>query len=300
LRANRFGKFEIEHELGSGAMGRVYKALDPILDRHVALKTISPSLLSNEENLKRFQREARNAARLQHPNIVTIFEVGEVAGTHYIAMELVEGMELGEAMAPPDRLSVEQKVRMVVDICRGLDFAHRMGVIHRDVKSANIRLAREGTVKILDFGIAKSLRGTDLTDPNLTQQGMVLGTSSYLFFELVQGYKVDHYADMWAVGVILYEMLAGRRFFEAPTITGLIYRIVSEPFLPFDARPCACRRPRRGGRAPSRRTARGASRIGAMAKAARLDGATPCPRRPSTRWSASGPTRRTSRRRGAS
>jgi tRNA A-37 threonylcarbamoyl transferase component Bud32 len=231
----KFGKFEIEHELGQGAMGRVYKALDPILDRHVALKTISPTLLNNEESVKRFQREARRAAQLQHPNIVTIFEMGEVEGTQYIAMELVEGMELSEAMTPADRLGVEQKARLVVDVCRGLDFAHRMGVIHRDVKPANIRLTRDGTVKLLDFGIAKSLR-SDITDPNLTQQGMVLGTPSYLSPELVQGAKVDHYADMWAVGVILYEMLAGRRPFEAPTITSLIHRIVSEPPPPLDAK----------------------------------------------------------------
>src|SRR4030042_4389387 len=216
-------------------MGHVYKALDPILDRHVALKTILPSLLDSEENLKRFRREAKAAARLQHPNIVTIFEVGEVEGTHYIAMELVEGMDLGEAMASPDRLTVEQKVRMVVDVCRGLDFAHKMGVIHRDVKPANIRLTRDGTVKILDFGIAR-LRGSEATDPNLTQQGMVLGTPSYLSPELVQGAKVDHYADMWAGGVILYEMLAGRRPFEAPTITSLIHRIVSEPPPALDAK----------------------------------------------------------------
>jgi eukaryotic-like serine/threonine-protein kinase len=283
LEAGKFGKFEIEDELGQGAMGHVYKALDPILDRHVALKTISPSLLSSEENLKRFQREARNAARLQHPNIVTIFEVGEVAGTHYIAMELVEGMELSQAMTPPDRLSVEQKVRLAVDVCRGLDFAHRMGVIHRDVKPANIRLTRDGTVKILDFGIAKSLRGTDLTDPNLTQQGMVLGTPSYLSPELVQGAKVDHHADMWAVGVILYEMLAGRRPFEAPTITSLIHRIVSEPPPPLDAK--ALRLPGAlatvATRALEKERARRFPDLGAMAKALLVSiGATPPPEMP--------------------
>jgi hypothetical protein len=124
---------------------------------------------------------------------------------------------------------------MVVDVCRGLHFAHRMGVVHRDVKPANVRLTHDGTVKILDFGIAKSLRATDSTDPNLTQQGMVLGTPSYLSPELVQGAKVDHYADMWAVGVILYEALSGRRPFEAPTITSLIHKIVSEPPQALDA-----------------------------------------------------------------
>ena len=216
-------------------MGKVYRAHDPILDRPVALKTVSPALLTGKDTLARFQREARAAARLQHPNIVTIFELGEVEGTHYIAMELIEGLDLGEAMTPPDRFTIEQKVRMVVDVCRGLDFAHKMGVIHRDVKPANIRLTRDGTVKILDFGIAR-FRGSDATDPNLTQQGMVLGTPSYLSPELVQGAKVDHCADMWAVGVILYEMLTGRRPFEAPTITSLIHRIVSEPPPALDAK----------------------------------------------------------------
>jgi tRNA A-37 threonylcarbamoyl transferase component Bud32 len=236
LSTRKFGKFEIEAELGQGAMGKVYRALDPLLERRVALKTISPSLLSNQEALKRFRREARLAAQLQHPNIVTIFEVGEVEGTHYIAMEFVEGMELGEALSPPGRLGVEQKVRMVVDICRGLAFAHRMGVIHRDVKPANIRLTRDGTVKILDFGIVKSLRGTDITDPNLTQQGMVLGTPSYLSPERIRGEKDSPHDDMWAVGVILFEALAGRRPFEAPTITSLIHKIVTEPVAAIDAK----------------------------------------------------------------
>jgi hypothetical protein len=230
-----FGKFEILAELGQGAMGKVYRAHDPILDRPVALKTVAPALLSGKDTLARFRREARAAARLQHPNIVTIFEVGEVGGTHYIAMELVEGFDLGEAMTPADRFTLEQKVRMVVDVCRGLHFAHRMGVIHRDVKPANIRLTKDGTVKILDFGIARVRGGSESTDPNLTQAGMVLGTPSYLSPELLQGAKVDHRADMWAVGVILYEMVAGRRPFEAPTITSLITRIVSAPPPALDA-----------------------------------------------------------------
>ncbi len=229
-----FGKFEILADLGQGAMGKVYRAHDPILDRPVALKTVTPALVTSKETLARFKREAKAAARLNHPNIVTIFEIGEVDATHYIAMELVEGIDLGEAMSPSDRFTLEQKVRMVVDVCRGLHFAHRMGVVHRDVKPANIRLTQDGTIKILDFGIAR-LRGTDSTDPNLTQAGMVLGTPSYLSPELLQGGKVDHRADMWAVGVILYEIVAGRRPFEAPTITSLITRIVGEPPPPLDA-----------------------------------------------------------------
>ena len=230
-----FGKFEILADLGQGAMGKVYRAKDPILDRFVALKTVAPALLTSKEMLERFRREARAAARLQHPNIVTIYEVGEESGIHYIAMELVEGLDLGEAMAPPERYGLEQKIRLMVDVCRGLHFAHRMGVVHRDVKPANIRLTRDGTIKILDFGIAR-VRGTESTNPDLTQAGVVLGTPSYLSPELLQGAKVDHRADMWAVGVILYEMVSGRRPFEAPTITSLIAKIITTPTPPIDGK----------------------------------------------------------------
>ena len=227
--ARSFGKFEILAELGQGAMGKVYHAHDPILERPVALKMVSPALLTGKDTLARFQREARAAARLQHPNIVTIYEIGEVDGTRYIAMEYVDGIDLSEAMAQPDRFPLDKKVRMIVDVCRGLDFAHRMGVVHRDVKPANVRVMKDGTVKILDFGIAR------FGDSDLTQTGVVLGTPSYVSPELLQGAKVDHHADMWAVGVILYEMLTGHRPFEAPTITSLIHRIVADPPPPIDA-----------------------------------------------------------------
>jgi predicted Ser/Thr protein kinase len=225
----KFGKFEIEAKLGQGAMGEVYRAHDPILDRTVALKTVSAALLTGKEALARFRREARAAARLQHPNIVTIYELGEEKGTHYIAMEFVDGQELGEVMASTER-SLEQKVRMLVDVCRGLDFAHKVGgVVHRDVKPANILVRHDGTVKILDFGIAR------MGESSMTQTGIVLGTPSYLSPELLRGAKADHHADMWAVGVLLYEMLAGRRPFEAPTIASLIQKIVNEPLPPLDA-----------------------------------------------------------------
>ena len=226
----KIGRFEILAELGQGAMGRVYRAHDPVLDRPVALKTVSAALLTGKDTLARFQREARAAARLQHPNIVTIFELGEVEGTHFIAMELVEGMDLAQAMTPPDRFTVEQKVRLLVDVCRGLDFAHKTGgLVHRDIKPTNIRLTKDGVVKILDFGIVRMLGEADLT-----QAGMALGTPSYMSPEVVRGEKGDHRADMWAVGVILYEMLTGRRPFEAKTITSLIHKITSEPPPPLD------------------------------------------------------------------
>ena len=211
-------------------MGAVYRARDPVLDRFVALKTLSAEILRNPDSLVRFQREARAAARLHHTNIVTIFELGEADGAPYIAMELLEGMDLAEAMSPADRLTVEEKVRIIVDVCRGLDYAHKNGVIHRDVKPANIRLLRDGSVKIVDFGIAR------LGESTLTETGLVLGTPSYLSPEVLLGGRVDHRADMWAAGVMLYELLTGRKPFQAPTFPGLAYRIIHDELPPVDAR----------------------------------------------------------------
>jgi WD40 repeat protein len=204
-------------------MGTVYRARDPILERDVALKTVAPELLSQADTQGRFQREARAAARLQHPNIVTIYELGETDGTLFIAMELLEGLDLAEAMTPADRLPLVQKLRIVVDMCRGLDYAHKRGVFHRDVKPANVRILKDGAVKIVDFGIAR------VEDSTMTKTGMVLGTPSYMAPEVLRGGRVDHRADMWAVGVVLYELLRGLRPFDAPTIAALVYKIVHEP-----------------------------------------------------------------------
>ncbi len=210
-------------------MGTVYRARDPNLDRPVALKTIAAELAANPEFLGRFQREARAAARLTHPNIVTIYELGEVDGTPFIAMELLEGLDLVEAMSPPGRLPLDEKLRIMVEVCRGLDYAHKRGVIHRDVKPANVRLLQSGSVKMVDFGIAR------LGESTLTQTGILLGTPSYLAPEVVSGGRVDHRADMWAVGVILYELLAGQRPFQAPTFVGLVYKIVHDPVPPLES-----------------------------------------------------------------
>ena len=158
----RIGKFEVQNVLGSGGMGTVYKARDPILDRLVALKTVSAQLLANEDARVRFQREARAAARLQHPNIVTVFELGEADGTVFIAMELLPGIDLVEAMVPPERLPLPEKLRVIVQVCRGLDFAHKKGVIHRDVKPANIRLLPDGVVKLAMLRAANSARASPL------------------------------------------------------------------------------------------------------------------------------------------
>jgi WD40 repeat protein/tRNA A-37 threonylcarbamoyl transferase component Bud32 len=225
----RIGKFEVLDVLGTGGMGTVYKARDPILYRLVALKTVSAQLLANEDARVRFQREARAAARLQHPNIVTVYELGEADGAVYIAMELLAGMDLVEAMVPPERLSLTEKLRAVVQVCRGLDFAHKRGVIHRDVKPANVRLLPDGTIKIVDFGIAR------MGDSTVTQTGVVLGTPSYLAPEVLSTDRIDYRADMWSVGIILYELVTGRRPFQGPTFAALAYKIVHEPLPPIDA-----------------------------------------------------------------
>jgi WD40 repeat protein len=204
-------------------MGTVYRARDTVLERFVALKTVNPALLSRQDTLARFQREARAAARLQHPNIVTVYDLGEVEGTLYIAMELLEGMDLAQAMATPGQLSLDHRIRIGLEICRGLDFAHKRGVIHRDVKPANIRLLEDGSVKLVDFGIAR------LEDSHMTQTGLILGTPSYLAPEVLAGKRVDHRSDMWATGVVLYELFAGKLPYEGDTIAGLVYRIVHEP-----------------------------------------------------------------------
>jgi serine/threonine-protein kinase len=228
MASRRFGKYELLAKLGQGGMGAVYQARDPVLDRMVALKVVSPKLLAEPDTFSRFQREARAAARLQHPNIVTIFELGEAEGTLFIAMELLDGTDLSQIIQPLDPGRVEEKVRMVSEVCRGLDYAHKRGVVHRDIKPANVRILKDGAVKIVDFGIAHVAGST------LTQTGMVLGTPSYLAPEVIASGRVDHRADIWSVGIMLYEILTGARPYDSPEFSRVLYRIVHEPLAPFD------------------------------------------------------------------
>ncbi len=230
---SKIGKYEILAELGRGAMGTVYKARDPRLDRLVAVKMMSEELLIEEEMRGRFQREAKSAANLQHPNIVTIFDFGELEGegSPYIVMELLDGTSLAQLMEEkkPERLL--DRVNVITQICRGLDYAHKRGVIHRDVKPGNIQVLPSGTAKVLDFGIALG-EGSTIK----TKTGLVMGTPNYMAPEQISSEVVDHRADMWAVGVILYELLSGERPFAATTIPGLVYQIVHSPPPPLDER----------------------------------------------------------------
>ena len=224
---DRIGKFEILRALGQGAMGEVFLARDTTLGREVALKTIRPfaDAAALGDLKARFAREAQYAAGLHHPNVVTIYEFGEADGLLYFAMEVVEGPSLEhllrqQALTPRDFLAV------MAQVCDGLQAAHAKGIVHRDIKPANIMIAREGdrpVAKILDFGVAKSL-GQDAT-----QTGQVVGTLAYMAPEYLRLGKATPSADLFAVGVILYEGLAGHRPFQGDTNGSLIYCILNEP-----------------------------------------------------------------------
>jgi serine/threonine-protein kinase len=223
----RIGRYEIQATLGKGAMGVVYRGFDPNIGRTVAIKTI---LLDSgdPEMIKRFRREAQAAGILNHPNIVTIYDAGEDQGVFYIAMELVEGETLHERIAR-GALSVEQATKIVEDVGTALDHAHTKQIIHRDIKPANIMLSGD-RAKVMDFGVAK------ITSSALTTTGQIMGTPAYLSPEALKGEKADHRADIFALGVVLYEMLTGERPFAGDTIPTVIYKILSEQPQPITER----------------------------------------------------------------
>jgi len=224
------GRYEITGELGRGAMGVVYKAKDPTIGRTVALKTMRIDVhgLETAEMVRRFQNEARAAGLLSHANIVTIYDAGEQDGIFYIAMEFIEGTTLHERLAEQRILSAEEVVQYSRQICRGLDYAHSHGIVHRDVKPANIMITANGTVKIMDFGIAKA-------GGSMTSTGQVLGTPNYMSPEQVRGKPLDGRSDLFSFGVMLYEMLTGEKPFVGQNVTTIIYKIVNEtPIAPRD------------------------------------------------------------------
>ncbi len=227
----KIGRYEVLSELGRGAMGMVFKARDPVLDRLVALKTMSEALLVEDEMRERFFREARHAARLQHPNIVTISDLNDVDGVPVIAMELLEGDSLAQMVESGRITRFEDKMKIAVQICRGLDYAHKQGLIHRDIKPGNVHVLPDGTTKILDFGIAIKVGST-----MLTKTGLVMGTPNYMAPEQIADARVDYRIDMWATGVIVYELVSGRRPFAAETIPSLVYQIVHAPVPQLDGR----------------------------------------------------------------
>lgn len=228
----RIGKFEILRRIGKGAMGEVFLGKDPALGREVAIKTILASSAFGDEAKARFEREARSTALLNHPNIVTVFEFGETEGLHYLAMEYLEGEDL-ETLIQRQGLTREEALEVLAQTCEGLAYAHEHGVVHRDVKPANILVLRRGqrlAAKLMDFGVAL------VNQSNLTQEGIWMGTANYMAPEYLDTGKATASSDLFAIGVILYEVLTGgRKPFAGETTTLVLNAILRHPPAPFQA-----------------------------------------------------------------
>jgi serine/threonine protein kinase len=220
------GKYEIRREIGRGAMGVVYEGYDPSIKRIVALKTIRSEQLAGDSAavIARFRREAQAAGRLNHPNIVSIYDFGEDGGAWYIAMEFVQGRELKECFETNERFKMADIVRIMSQILNALDYSHRQGVIHRDIKPANIFVTKQGQAKILDFGLAKlapdHLMPMDVSTTignDLTLPGTTLGTVAYMSPEQARAEEIDGRSDLFSFGVVLYEMITGAQAFSGPS-----------------------------------------------------------------------------------
>lgn len=218
------GRYEVFAELGQGAMGTVYKARDPLLDRVVAIKTVNLSLPKDEvaEYEARFYQEAKAAGQLSHRNIVTIYDIGKSDRLAYMAMEILDGQELRSMLGSRDPIPVEKALDIAAQVADGLQYAHEHQVIHRDIKPGNIMVLSDGAVKITDFGIAR-MRNNEVK----TMTGMILGSPKYMSPEQVAGKRADTRSDIFSLGVVLYEMLTGTSPFLADNIHGVMYQTLN-------------------------------------------------------------------------
>jgi serine/threonine protein kinase/tetratricopeptide (TPR) repeat protein len=228
----KVGSYEIVSPLGAGGMGEVYRATDTKLGRDVALKVLPAEMAGDHERLARFQREARALAQLDHPNIVTIYSVEECDGVQFLTMQLVDGLPL-ERLIGEGGLPVEQIIEIAAALADALAAAHEKGIVHRDLKPANVMITDEGRVKVLDFGLAKDIRKSDLGDATLTsagqtQMGMVMGTPAYMSPEQTSGRPLDHRTDIFSLGILLFEISTGRRPFEGTSSAELISAILRD------------------------------------------------------------------------
>jgi eukaryotic-like serine/threonine-protein kinase len=219
------GRYELLEVVGHGGMSSVYKAHDELLERNVALKVLHEQYSTDEDFVERFKREARSVAQLQHPNIVTVIDRGEEDGRQYIVFEYIEGENLKEFVVRKGRLEAREALEIAVEIARALAFAHENGLVHRDVKPQNVLLNGDGRAKVTDFGIARSLD----VETGMTQTGTVLGTSNYIAPEQASGQSVDAQTDVYSLGVVVYELLAGDVPFPGESFLAVALKHVHEP-----------------------------------------------------------------------
>ncbi len=222
------GGIEILSVLGEGGMGVVYKGKDRALDRTVALKLLPARLRGTSDQIERFKREARAAARLEHPNVVQVYQVGEHAGRHYIVMQFVEGESLAAAIRREGAIEPVQALRWILDVTRGLAMAHEMGIVHRDIKPDNILVTRKGEPKLADFGLAREVE----SQSEISQSGQVLGTPYYMSPEQCDAQPADGRSDIYSLGATLYHMLTGRRPFEADNPLQVMLKHLKDPLVP--------------------------------------------------------------------
>ena len=229
------GRYELQRRLARGGMADVYLAEDRLLNRPVAVKVLFPEYARDETFVERFRREAQAAARLTHGNIVAIHDWGEEFGTYFIVMEYVDGQSLSQLIRSGGPLPATQAAEIAARVAAALDFAHRHGVVHRDVKPGNIMISSVGEVKVADFGIAQALTAGDRV--NLTQTGAVMGTATYFSPEQAQGRVLDQRSDLYSLGCVLYEMLTGSPPFSGDTPVAIAYKHVQEPVPPMTGVP---------------------------------------------------------------
>ena len=233
----KLGTYEILEPLGAGGMGEVYRARDSRLDRIVAIKILPVGSSTNPERLQRFEQEARSASALNHPNIVTIYALGLEESTHFIAMELVEGKTLRELMVS-GLLPVRKAIEIAAQVAEGLAKAHEAGITHRDLKPENLMLSDDGIAKILDFGVAKlaspsgELSDTSATVACETRPGLIMGTVEYMSPEQAGGVRPDFRSDQFSLGLVLYEMVTGKRPFQRATAAETLVAILRDPLEP--------------------------------------------------------------------